>query len=370
VAVTLRPTPEQVASLVRTRSAWTLACNTLSRAAWETRAFRPYDLQKAAYHATRERTGLLAQMTVRAIKVVCDSYRVDASCLHSFRDDAAVVLDTPRLYRLRATLADISTLDGRLAIKTAIGGHQRAQLAMATRMAEADLIRDRKGRWRLIVSCHYADPPTTMSTEYLGIDMGIKVIAATSDGVMHSGALRNGLRHRHARLRARLQAKDTKSAKRLLRNRARKQRLFQRDSNHCIAKSLVACAQGTGRGIAVERLNGIRNRVSARGAEHRSALGNWAFAQLGAFLRYKAQMAGVRVVEVDPRNTSRECLRCGCIDAANRSSQAVFCCVVCGDTANADTHAARVIAGRAAVMPPHVSHQGNLPLIQGQAPGL
>jgi IS605 OrfB family transposase len=246
-------------------------------------------------------------------------------------------------------------LDGRERIPLAIGGNQRNQLAAATKLGEADLLQDSKGRWRLIVACRYADPPEQDPDGYLGVDMGIKAIAATSDGTIYSGALRNGLRHRQQRLRTRLQAKGTRSAKRLLKKRARKQRLFQRDGNHCISKAIVTTAQGTGRGIAIEDLNGIRARVSARGAEYRSALGNWSFGQLGEFITYKALIYGVRTLQVDPRNTSRTCLTCGSIDKANRPSQAVFRCISCGETGHADHHAARVIASRAAAMQPHAA---------------
>jgi IS605 OrfB family transposase len=358
VALTLRPTPEQSAALERTRAAWVRACNLLSGIAWETRTFGAYDLQKIAYYRVREETGLLAQLTVRAIKVVCDSYRADKTCRHAFRDDAAMVLDTPRLYRVRATLAEVSTLAGRLKIKTAIGGYQRRQLAEAEKLAEADLIRDRQGRWRLVVACHYADVPEGQPDGYLGVDMGIKAIAATSDGTIYSGALRNGLRRRHQRLRARLQAKGTKGAKRLLRKRARKQLRFQSDSNHCISKAIILKAAVSGRGVAIEKLQGIRQRITARGADNRSALGNWAFAQLGLFLTYKAAMHGVRIIEVDPRNTSRTCPKCGGVDKANRKTQAVFCCVACGHTANADINAATVIGGRADAMLPNVGEPG------------
>ena len=55
----------------------------------------------------------------------------------------------------------------------------------------------------------------------------------------------------------------------------------------------------------------------------------------------------VRVVLVDPRNTSRECKPCGHVAAENRESQAVFCCVACGHTAHADTNAAEIVLDRA-----------------------
>ncbi|NCC37325.1 MAG: transposase, partial [Chloroflexia bacterium] len=58
--------------------------------------------------------------------------------------------------------------------------------------------------------------------------------------------------------------------------------------------------------------------------------------------------AGVPVVAVDPRNTSRTCAVCGHCEKANRRSQAEFCCVVCGHTAPADVNAAINISNRAA----------------------
>lgn len=52
------------------------------------------------------------------------------------------------------------------------------------------------------------------------------------------------------------------------------------------------------------------------------------------------------VVKVPAFNSSRECHRCGFTDRANRPSQAVFSCLACGETLNADLNAALVIRGR------------------------
>jgi hypothetical protein len=99
-----------------------------------------------------------AQHVIRAIAVVTDSYKADKSRQHTFRRGAAVVLDTPRLYRIAHNRASIATLDGRLRVQLGIGGHQRQQLASAVKLAEADLVRDEKGRWRIKVCAHFADP--------------------------------------------------------------------------------------------------------------------------------------------------------------------------------------------------------------------
>jgi putative transposase len=61
----------------------------------------------------------------------------------------------------------------------------------------------------------------------------------------------------------------------------------------------------------------------------------------------KAASAARTVVEVDAKNTSRECFSCGVIDAASRRTQASFVCAACGHAADADVNAARVIRKRA-----------------------
>jgi predicted transposase len=53
--------------------------------------------------------------------------------------------------------------------------------------------------------------------------------------------------------------------------------------------------------------------------------------------------------------SSRECSACGHVEKRNRPNQSTFRCVACGFAAHADTNAARVIAGRAAVSGPNVA---------------
>jgi putative transposase len=78
--------------------------------------------------------------------------------------------------------------------------------------------------------------------------------------------------------------------------------------------------------------------VAAKAGLNRSILdAGW-----GVFLnalRAKAESAGRVVVEVDPRNTSRTCSRCGHCARENRNREA-FRCLTCGHTAHADVNAA------------------------------
>ncbi|WP_189325644.1 RNA-guided endonuclease InsQ/TnpB family protein, partial [Streptomyces flaveus] len=102
----------------------------------------------------------------------------------------------------------------------------------------------------------------------------------------------------------------------------------------------------TGRGIALEDLTGIRERVRLRKPQ-RATLHSWGFAQLGQFIAYKARKAGVPVVHVDPAYTSRTCAECGHIDKANRVGQAWFACRNCGFVDHADRNGSRNIRARA-----------------------
>jgi IS605 OrfB family transposase len=128
------------------------------------------------------------------------------------------------------------------------------------------------------------------------------------------------MRARERTLRAKLQKKNTPSAKRRMKKRRRKEARRAKDINHKIAKHVVAEAERTGRGIALEDLTGIRERVRLRRPQ-RATHSSWSFSQLGAFIAYKARRAGVPVVYVDPAYTSRACAECRHIDKANRVSQ-------------------------------------------------
>jgi IS605 OrfB family transposase len=128
---------------------------------------------------------------------------------------------------------------------------------------------------------------------------------------------------------------------------AGKEARFRRHENHVISKAIVQSAKDTGRGIGLEDLEGIRDRTTARGGDARNRLSGWAFHQLRGFIAYKAQDAGIPVVLVDPRNTSRTCSACGHCEKANRKSQAEFECKHCGFSANADWNAALNIRAQA-----------------------
>ena len=340
------------AALKETMARANAACNWISDLAWEKQVFQAFAIQKLAYHPVKEKFRLTAQLVIRCISKVADAYKLDKKAKRTFRPDGAICFDDRILkWHLDKQLVNIWTTSGRLKIPYVGGDRQLALLV--SRQGESDLI-FQNDVFYLAATCNVEQPSPSDVTEFLGVDLGIAEIASDSDGKHYSGSMVKSVRYRHRRLRTKLQKKQTRSAKRRLKKMAGKEARFAKDVNHCISKQIVADAKRTGRGIALEDLKGILDRVRAR-RKQRSVLHSWAFAQLGLFITYKAALAGVPMVFVDPKNTSRECSVCGHIAKDNRPSQSKFRCVSCGYEANADFNAAVNIRGRGAVIRPHVA---------------
>ncbi len=353
--IKLKPTEAQADSLKRTLETANAAANFLSDIAWGTQTFRQFDLHHAGYYAARERFGLAAQMVIRVIAKVADGYKLDKKTKRTFRPLGSIALDKKILAYKTANTVSIWTVDGRQTIPF-VGGERQLAL-LQNRQGEADLVY-RNGEYFLYQTCDVATPDLEPVEEFLGVDLGVINIAVDSDTTVHAGKAVNNVRHRNRRLRTKLQKKGTKAARRKLKKLSGKERRFAKHVNHEISREIVETAERTAPrrqpGIALEELGGIRERIRARRGQ-RAILHSWSFSQLRLFIEYKAQRAGVPVVAVDPRNTSRQCPCCGHIDKANRPNQSTFSCVQCGFSGFADHVAATNISCRAAVSRPNIS---------------
>ena len=350
--VKLVPTAEQARALRGTMETANAAANAVSATAFAAKTFRQFDIHKLAYADTRRDFPLTAQVVVQVVAKVADAYTLDRKVQRVFRPLGAIAYDA-RILRWRTDKSSVSiwTLGGRQHISFVCGERQR-QLLRSQR-GETDLVCV-DGTFYLFATCDVEAPIPRDVTDFLGVDLGIATIAADSDGERHCSKKLLALRHRHRRLRTKLQAKRTRSATRLLKRRSAQEARFAKDVNHCISKRLVAKAEGTGRGLALEELTNIRTRITARKPQ-RATLSSWSFGQLRSFVEYKARRVGVPVVFVDPRNTSRTCPACGLIDKRNRKTQAEFLCVACGHSGHADTIAAENIRRAAFVNQPIVA---------------
>jgi putative transposase len=352
IQLKLQPTPQQAAALKRTLVTANAACDYISQVAWDARTFGQFPIHRLMYGAVREIFGIAAQLTVRCIAKVADAYKLDKKTLRTFASLGAVAFDE-RILAYKSASVSIWTMDGRQAIPFVCGARQRALLAF--RRGESDLAFVR-GAWYLFATADIETPDRIDVADVLGVDLGVTNIAVDSDGTSHSGRAVKNVRYRHQRLRNKLQRLGTKHSRRRLRMLAGQEARFAKQVNHVISKGIVAKAKCTKCAIAVEDLTHIRTRIKARRSQ-RAILHSWSFAQLQAFIAYKALGAGVPVHRVDPRNTSRTCPTCGHIAKANRKTQTSFVCMSCGFAGLADIIAAENIRvlGRALVNAPHCS---------------
>lgn len=203
----------------------------------------------------------------------------------------------------------------------------------------------RGGKFYLYATVEVPEEAPIDPADWLGVDLGIVNLATDSDGGSFSGEGVERVRRKYGGRRRGLNRRGTKSARRRLRKIRKRESNFRRDENHRISKAIVAKAKATGRGIVLEDLEGITGRVSVR-REQRSRLRGWAFDQLRSFIAYKAKLAGVPVLYVDPSSTSRTCPECGHCERENRKTRDRFECRHCGHSDEADRNAARNIRAK------------------------
>ena len=359
--IRLYPSSEQTDQLLKTMARFNSACNVISEIAFVNKIFSKTMLQRRYYYQIRDEFKLSYQMVIRAIAKVCESYsgKKKRENQHTFKPYGAMVYDDRILTVKSIDTVSILTLDGRISVPMATCEHHARILNNALKVRGQTDLGCIDGKFYLFLVAECTDEPENASEGFLGVDLGIAKIATTSDGKFYSGSKVKNIRRRYFRLRQRLQAKGTKSAKRKLKQRRRKESRFAADVNHCISKKLVQVAKGTQRAIVLEDLKGIRERVR-KGTRKtvcktmRQALSSWSFYQLRQFIEYKARAAGVLVIYVDPRNTSRTCSKCGHVDKKSRRDQEHFVCTACGHALNADINAALNISRRgAAVIQPN-----------------
>ena len=356
--VRLLPTEEQANLLLSTLEEANTACNEISHWAFETKTFRQFAIHKGCYHRikagpSRSSTiggsfNLSAQVVVRCISKVADSYKLDKKRQRVYRKYGATAYDSRILrYIFDKQMVSIWTTGGRQKIDYVTGEHHEKLLQY--QQGESDLAYIR-GKFYLLATCDIPDTEKEAFDDVLGADLGIKNILTDSDGEIYEGEGLNALRKKREKTRASLQSKGTKGAKKVLKRISGRERTTTKIINHTIAKNLVAKAKGERKAIALESLEGIRKSTNKRLCKSQRGLHNrWSFFQLRSFIEYKAQREGVKVIIVPPAYTSKTCHCCKYI---GKRSGEIFNCTNCG-VFHADYNAAENIRswGRVVILP-------------------
>lgn len=347
----LTVTEDQAATLAETARQFTAVFNAVCRYGWTHGEKNGVRLHHATYYPLKAEypklvSDLHIQARVKATEAVKSALvllkkgkRVSSpqsrSCpprynVHTFRLDWA------------ARTVRLSTVAGRMSLPFAVPEY--ASRYIGGKVCTADLIY-RGGRWWLHVAVEVPAPDIAPTAAVVGVDLGLAQPAVTSTNAFLGERRWRDVEARYFRLRRKLQAKGTKSARRHLRKMRGKQRRFRRDCDHVLSKRVVQVTP-PGSTIAVENLTNIRSRTSVRKGKQARRIHGWSFDQLRTFIGYKAEERGCTVAGVDPRHTSQACSRCGHTARNNRRSRGRFVCRSCGLELHADLNASRNIAAK------------------------
>jgi putative transposase len=207
--------------------------------------------------------------------------------------------------------------------------------------------RDVKG-WKVGFSVQVPTASQRPGIHTVGVDLGISTFAALSDG----GFVPSLKAARRAERRLRLANRALARAARGSRGRRKARRVVARCHATAVSARLDYLHKASARlvreydVIIVEKLNvkGLARSALAKDVHDAS------WAKFISMLRYKAEYAGARLVEVDPYDTSQACSGCG-VKVPKGLGDRVHECAHCGLAVDRDLNAARNILHRAGVGP-------------------
>ncbi len=187
---------------------------------------------------------------------------------------------------------------------------------------------------KVVVILRKEAPRTVEARRAIGIDTNEE----TLDGVIAGGggallftARLGGIRRvqatheRRRRKLARKKANDRRVAQSLLAREGRRERNRVRQRLHVVSKQLVSLSERRKAVIVLEKLKFPPAKRNTKGLNRR--LSSWPRGELHRQIEYKAALAGVPIIKVNPAWTSKTCPVCG----ARRRDRVgkEFVCLIC-----------------------------------------
>lgn len=241
----------------------------------------------------------------------------------------------------------ISVMNDRIKLKFKLTSKQKELFTNPDwKRGNARLVQTGK-KWFLHISFTRKVPEIDISKfdNIIGIDAGLRQIMTIYNPKTGQTFFKNGQnikkkRQNYAKKRQSLQSKNTKSAKRRLKELSGRENRWMTDVNHCLSKTLVSENPNTL--IVVEDLTNVTfDTVSHRKKENRYEHHSWAFYQLQQDITYKAREHGSYLIKVNPAYTSQRCPKCGTICKENRDkTNHIYHCNNCHYQSNDDRVAA------------------------------
>ena len=206
--------------------------------------------------------------------------------------------------------------------------------------------REGKDYYAIFTTINNIKVPEVKNTNPVGIDLGLDSFVAISDGTkIEKPKFMQQKRKKIAKWQ-KIVARRSKGSKRREIAKARLQKTYEYSTNqsddylHKLSDTLVKSGYTS---FAVEDLH-IQNMVKNHRLAHSIQNASWnRFIQM---LSYKAESAGMKVIKVDARNTSKECSNCGNIQEMPLSIRE-YNCSRCGIRLDRDINASINIFKRA-----------------------
>jgi putative transposase len=199
----------------------------------------------------------------------------------------------------------------------------------------------KNGRYYACLSCEIETRPLPTTDKKVGIDLGVKHLAITSDELFFESphylrkAEQNLKRKQREVSRKKLGSNRRKKAVQELARQHERVANQRKDHAHKVSSQLVNQYQL----IAFEDLK-VQGMVKNHNLAKSIVDAGWN--QLVQFVTYKAGSAGRQVVQVNPYNTSQQCSNCGEIVKKTLAVR-IHNCEYCGYTADRDVNAAQNI---------------------------
>lgn len=340
-------------ALKETAEVFSDACNHILKIAIKEKTHNAIELHKLCYKEVRSIFGLSSNLSIRAIRrvVACMTRLKGKRKAPKFFKPKSIDYDVRIFtYREREETVSITTTRGRIHIPLILGDRQRESLK--GKNPTAATVINKRGIWYIHIVIEFI-PNSCNGNNTMGIDLGIKNIVATSNGTLIDGKSRSEFKKKKVQVRASLQSKGTRGARKVLKRISGKEKRRIRHENHVLSKELIEEAKrhecGT---VRMEQLKGIREKTKTWNKHLNRMIAGWSFYQLQQFVKYKARAFSISVELIDPAYTSQTCHFC--LSLGSRKGDR-FNCLTCGEQ-HADVNASRVIAiGGVARKPARIS---------------
>jgi len=142
------------------------------------------------------------------------------------------------------------------------------------------------------------------NNKLLGVDMGIKRLVSTSDGMFIKSKEYIKQKRKIRYLKRQLQSKANKSstAKRHLKKIKRHESNFSKNFIHHVVNEILKTDANT---IVIEDLTKLKNNVKDHGKRFNNRIGQIPFYMMKEIMTYKALAVGKKLVTVNPAYTSK-----------------------------------------------------------------